>query len=134
MPAAAAPTADEASAQPIPAAKKGGPGQRYTFTFPPDARLFANDPTSVSIAPLSLEQEIDGNKLLDKTNNAFDKVKMSIVAVNGKPVSWINGEVDTVIERASPPVRDLIMAGFMKIHNASQADRAAFLGTMTLEV
>lgn len=110
------------------------PGPKYTFTFPDSARLLDTDPKTITIAPLTLAQELEGNKVAEAGNNVFAKVAMSICAIDGKAVDWVGGGLDAAIEKCSPKVRDLIMRAYLKVHMPAQEDTAAFLDSMATTV
>jgi hypothetical protein len=108
-------------------------GPRYTFTIPDKLRT-EGDPKSITFVALTLEQELMGNKLLEKSGNVFDKVQLAIVGINGQPVDWGSGQTDVVLGKCSPKVRELILHGYSKIHTADKADSDSFLATMEVAV
>jgi hypothetical protein len=116
----------------VPAAK---PAQaRYTFTVPAKARMFEADPATVTMVPLTMDQDMQGSKMFDQTKNPYQKIALGIVAVDGKPVSWVDGQVDSLIAKWSPPVRDLVAKAHFKLNQATDEDAASFLGSMVTSV
>lgn len=110
------------------------PGPKFTFKLPESARLFPTDPKSVTIAPLTLAQDIEGNKAFEASRNIMDKVKMAIVAIDGKPADWVGGGLDAQLEACSPPTRELIGQAFLKIHTPAKEDVDSFLAGMVTEI
>jgi hypothetical protein len=107
---------------------------KFTFTLPPASRLFDTDPETVTITPLTLEQDLQGGKLVGASKNPMDKVKMAIAALDGKPVDWVNGGLDTQIDAMSPPARSLLISAFMRVHNPNEDSEKSFLESMTTQV
>lgn len=101
---------------------------RFTFTIPGSVRV-TGDPMTITLVPLTLKQDLDGNKLMER-EGAWGKVKMALSQVDGRPVNWASGEVDEVIESMSPPVRELVMAAYIRIHMPPGQAVDDFLGSM----
>lgn len=122
----------EQNVTPLPAAQGARRGPRFTYSFPKKLRL-QGDPESITFVHLTLEQDMDGNKLVEKTKNPFDKVKMAIVAFNGQPVDWASGRIDEIVSKASPKIRELILAAFIACSQPTEAEKNDFLEQVTAE-
>lgn len=117
------------AAVPAPQAQRG---PRYTYKVPKSARTFPTDPESITIVPLTLEQDMHGNRLLDQSKNVFDKIKLAVVAVNGKPVAW-GAEMDKAIDGMSPKCRELLGKAYAQIHAPDEKESEDFLGSLAVE-
>lgn len=106
---------------------------RHTFTIPESVRT-KNDPSTITIQELSLEQDMHGQKLIEKSKNPYDKVKLSIVAADGKPLDWGKGEVDSLFESMSARARDLVSRAFIKVHTVEDSEASDFLDSQTVEI
>lgn len=107
-------------------------GPRYTYKFPAAARLLETDPSSVTLVPLTLEQETHGNRLVEQSKNFFDKILLAVVAVDGRTVNW--NEASSALDRMSPKVRDLIGRAYIHLHSPSDEESADFLGSVQLDM
>lgn len=121
----------EAALKAVPAQHARGP--RYVFKIPASARMLEADPQEVTLVPLTLEQDMHGNKLVDQSKSIYDKIKLSIVAVNGSPISW-GAALDSAVDSMSPKCRDLIARAYMQLHAPSDDEASDFLASMRAEV
>lgn len=116
------------------ALKPAQPAQpRYTYTIPEKRRSSA-DPKNITLVALTLSQEMHANKLVEQTGNAYEKVKMAIVAVDGRPVNWATDEAEEMLNRISPVVREFILKAYMDIHVPTDDETADFLASRKIEV
>jgi hypothetical protein len=118
------------AAVPVPQTQRG---PRFTYKVPASARIFPTDPESVTLVPLTLEQDMHGNRLLDQSKNVFDKIKLAVVAINGKVLSW-GPEMDKAIDGMSPKCRELLGRAYAQIHAPDEAEAEDFLGSRSVEV
>jgi hypothetical protein len=59
----------------------------------------------------------------------MELLKLSLVAVDGKPLAWDQADQDRVLESVSPMVRQLLIDAFGEIHSPKEKDRDAFLAS-----
>ena len=118
---------------PLPADSKPPKGVTTTYTVPESARALAGDPRTLTYAMISLDMELDAGKVADSmgggTNRlAIELTKRSVVAVDGKPVSWEGTDPDW-FDRASPKVRELALRGFARVNRSSLKEDSDFLAS-----
>lgn len=109
---------------------------RTTFTLP-DAARGPTDPKRLTYEPISLEMELDANKVATALGGGAARLtveltKRSVVAVDGKPVSW-EGEDPEWLEKASPKAREFAFRGFARVNRTSNEDDVAFLASEVVE-
>jgi hypothetical protein len=109
-------------------------GPRYTFTIPPKARTSAEDPESITLVALTMDQELMGNTLVVKSNNPWEKVKLSLAALDGKAVDWGTGQVDTALGKMSPKIREFVIAAFRQIHLPTEDETTNFLESVRVDL
>jgi hypothetical protein len=107
---------------------------RYTWQVPKAARLFETDPESITLTPLTFEQDTHGNKLVASSGNIYDKIKLCVTAIDGKPVDWAGGATDKIVDSMSPPVRELLARAFTKLHLPSDEDEKDFFASVQVDV
>lgn len=114
----------------VPAA----PRPRYTYRIPQKARMFANDPESVTMQPISIDEEQTAIRVSEATKNpvVYEFIKHSIVSVNGRQAGW--EEREKMLERASPAVRRLLLKAYDEIHSVAPEVEADFLSSRLMEV
>ena len=112
------------------------PRLRHTFKIPAAVAgdsEFRNPGKSISLVKLNLGQDIQANKLVVQKDSIFEKVKMALVAIDGKAADWSTGETDDAVERWSPAMRELAFAAFQKLHRPSTEDEKDFLESAVVE-
>jgi hypothetical protein len=108
---------------------------KYTFTFPESSRI-AGDPVSVTLVPVTMEEENTANKtakaLGSEPNNEL--IKHSLVALDGASVTWENDGKASALNRCSPKVRELIGYAFGTIHIPKKIEVDSFLASLDVNV
>jgi len=101
---------------------------RFTFPIPQEARLFETDPTSITLVPLRISDEIDAAKAADTKGGhlGYECARRAVVALNEKPVDWGKNE-DIWLDQASPTVRELVLMAYQNVHENGIATKVAFL-------
>ena len=131
MPSAKSPVDPSAVAH---APSKGRP--RFTFTVPEACRINPDDPATLTMVPITLGEE----QMALKAHNAgglplmYELAKMSLVAVDGRPLDWAGGARDTFLEKVSPPIRQLIQSAWAKVNVPAKEADEAFLASMRTEI
>lgn len=118
----------------IPSDVPSSKGPKYTFRMPLRSRILPTDPESITLKLLTLEEELQGNKLVESSKNLLEKVALALVAVNGRAVNWASGSVDTLVGSWSPPCRQLLIAAYTSIHLPNDEDTTSFLATVMTEL
>ncbi len=115
----------------LAAAKK--PRAIHTFTFPASV---ASDVRSVGFKELTAEEELVASKRAgqDAFRIIYERVRESLAEADGKPVSLADGTADAVWLGFPPPARELVVAGFQKIHSVEEKAAADFLGSQSVRV
>ena len=108
------------------------PRTSYTFTVPPSVAGNSN-PSTFTLAELSMSQEMQGNKLAEK-EGPWAKVRMSVTHADGKPLDWAGGEIDRLLEHMTPPCRELVLLAFVKVHAPPQDAAESFLASMVTSI
>lgn len=103
---------------------------RFTYTIPEKARQFPSDPKSITLSPITAGEEKDANDASDgaKTPLAYELVKRSAVAIDGKAIDWSKGDGDW-LERCSPKVRQLVFEAFSRVNRPDEDATKDFLAS-----
>lgn len=109
---------------------------RFTFAIPESARLSPDDPRKVTLVPVTLAEELMAQKAAEASKSpvGYELAKMSIIAVDGKPLDWASGARETFLETVSAPVRQLVMAAYVRVNNPAPEAEKDFLASMLTEV
>lgn len=123
------------SDMPVPVPKDDRP--RYTFTIPEEERVYLTDPHTFTVTHTRVSDEIEAGKIARALGGAEDlvlleKVRRSVVEVDGKPVDWGAPGGAEWIERCSPQAREFVLLGYQAAHSLKKGSvsRAAFLASM----
>lgn len=118
------------------AAPKVSSRPRFTFKVPESARLFPEDPTSVTLVPVTIEEEQMALKTSEanKTPLGHELAKMSVVAANGKALDWAGGERDSFFGKCSPPVRQLLMTAWSNVNVPKKEIEDDFLASRVMDL
>lgn len=106
----------------------------YKFTVPDTARQFETDPASITMVPITADEERRANEVADGTKSplAYELVRQAVKAINGKDVDWNTNEPEW-LERCSPKVRQLVFEAFSRVNRPADEDAAAFLASQQIE-
>lgn len=126
----------ENPSSPIAAAQALAAGRpKYRYTIPESARAFPTDPKQVVFKMVtSIEEE----QALATAGGVFglkfynELTKHSIVAADGRPVTWENDGKEAFFEACSPKVRDLLMKTYKKLNMASDKEEEDFFGSQEI--
>lgn len=105
----------------------------YKFTIPDKVRQFPSDPQSFSMRPITAGEERKANEIADGTKSplAYELVRVSVDAVDGKPIDWGTSEPEW-LERCSPKVRQLVFEAFARVNRPSDEDTKTFLDSQEI--
>jgi hypothetical protein len=113
------------------AQEQASPRNRVVYTYDvPQILHRGDDPvTSVGLVELSADEEMLATKRArnDGVRLAYELAKQSLVEVNSKPVSVVDGSSDTVWNRMSPQVRNLVLQAFAELHTPPEGAIEVFL-------
>lgn len=109
---------------------------RFTFKVPESARLSQDDPTSVTLVPVTIEEEQMALRASEanKTPLGHELAKMSLVAANGKVLDWANGERDALFGKCSPQVRQLVLTAWSNVNVPKPEVEQDFLASRQMEL
>ena len=87
--------------------------------------------TSIGLVELTAHEELEAAKRAhgDSSRLAFELCKQSLVEVNGTKVGLADGSADSVWDRMSPQVRNLIMSAYAELHAPPPGAAEDFLRT-----
>lgn len=122
----------------------------YTFKFPksvtdvvewnPTNQGFREKwpemPKTVALMALTADQELQASKVgkFDMMAQRYDAVKRAITQLDGKSVSYTDGETDIFWQLCGPKARTLLLQAYDKIHGTEDAEDADFFGSMDVKV
>ena len=100
----------------------------------PDA--IPGDVRQVGIKELTAQEELIAVKRAgnDPGRIAYERVKESIVEVNGQPVSLSDGSTDAVWAKLHPMARDLVATGWQEVHMVKEDVAQLFLRSRKVRV
>ncbi len=109
---------------------------KFTFKIPESARLLETDPHTVTLQSITIGEENQASASVKSSGGplGYELVKHSLIAADGKVVSWEAGEKERFLEGCSSKVRTLIMGAFEKIHSPEKKDSDDFFNSMTVAV
>ena len=109
--------------------------QMYEYDIPPKMAKTTGI-TSVGLVQLTADEEITSAKRArnDNMRLAYELVKASLVAVNGKKVSLADGSADTAWNKMDPKVRALVLQAYAELHNAPEESVEDFLASRKVKV
>lgn len=106
------------------------------FKYRIPARLRTSDsgqplPEVITMRTLSADEELQANQIgrFNLLKAQYDAAKRSIVALDGKVVSYPEGEADKFWEAAGPKVRSLILQAYNKAAAPLKEDEDAFFAS-----
>lgn len=104
----------------------------WTFTIPKSVRTSAGDPQEVTLKELTADQQQEADRLAlgNRIKLGNELSKASLYAVDGKRVDHGEFESDVYWNRWSAKVRQLVIAGYGKIHNTDDAEDQSFFDSM----
>lgn len=109
---------------------------RTTYTVPESMRDASKQPAKVSFRQLTADEELTASKAgkFDVMRSQYEAVKLSIVAVDGKPVSVADGTVDSFWEHADPRLRSLLIDAYNRLSSPTREESASFFKSAQIEV
>jgi hypothetical protein len=125
------PASPQAAAQTIAAGRP-----KYRFTFPESVRRWASDPQSIVMKELTLAEEQMANTVANGFGYkmTLECLKHTIIEVNGQPLTWDGAAKETFLEGCSPPVRDLLIQAYVRLHQTKEDAREDFFASMTTAI
>lgn len=120
---------------------------KHTFTIPDDVfekdkdgnqilvskgvREFATDPTTITLRQLTYAEELQALQAAEtrKTSYQYEGALRSVVAADGRDITWTNNEKETFFAGLSQAVRELVLRGFSKIALPTVKATADFLAS-----
>lgn len=113
---------------------------RKTFVVPAKCRVFAADPSKVTLVPITAREEMDGARAAIARGGGTDAAlthelcRRSVVAIDDKPINWGDAGTTTApewIDATSPQFRRLLASAFLDVNRPNAADEADFLASGT---
>ena len=103
----------------------------HTFTLPETERGLSTDPATITIRELTYgeEQQAQQAAKVHDTTVLNESTMRSVVAADGKPITWENDGKQRFFEGLSNKARELLMQGFVEIALPKPEGRAAFLAS-----
>ena len=105
---------------------------RHTFTIPESEKGLATDPSSITLRELTYGEEMQAKRAAmnrGDANSIDESAKRSIVAADGKLVTWEDEGIERFYGGLSQKVRELVQQGYVSISLPTDAGRAAFLAS-----
>lgn len=104
-----------------------------TFKVPAGCRVFPDDPKTITMVPISLQEELEAHAIIASQGKGvaalnYEQAKRSVCKLDGKPIDW-GTTAPEWLERASPQVRDLVVEGFAVVSRAKPKDVSDFLAS-----
>lgn len=111
------------------------------FEFAVPAKSQSTLPTLGKIETIGLSELTASDELLAiaRAKNgspmqiAHELAKQSIATVNGKPVSFADGTIDILWQKAKPSLRSMILSAYNKLNQPNEEDMDSFLSSMTMK-
>jgi hypothetical protein len=107
------------------------------LTFPDSLRKADSAlPATISMKQLSADEELMASKLGrgEYIRSQYAAIKLSIVALGGKPVNYSSTELEVFWERCSPKVRTLLMDWYVKETTPLREETDAFFKSQVVKV
>ena len=104
---------------------------KHTFTIPETSRGLDTDPKTITLRELTYgeEQQAQQAAKAHDTTVLNESAMRSIVAADGKPITWENDGKQRFYEGLSNKARELVMQAFVDIGLPKPEERAAFLAS-----
>jgi len=109
---------------------------KFIFDIPATARTKETDPTQITLAELTADDERMARKIggSDPAKQAEELIKLSLYAINGKFVNQAESEADFYWERFGAKMRHLLLLAFTRVHATTDQEEESFFGSMRTEV
>ena len=111
------------------------PAARTVFVFKVPQKYAVEGVESIGLVQLTSQEELDvvemsktGSKLI------LESILRSLVKVNGKKVSYVDGTADKAYKDMVPAVRQLVLVAYGSLHNPTEEDSADFLKSQVASV
>jgi hypothetical protein len=107
----------------------------YTYTLPESIRAEASNgyslPSKISMKSLTADEELQAHRVgrAEYMRTQYDAAKRSIVAFDGTPVSYADGDVDKFWERCGEKVRSLVLQAYNKRTSPKKEDEDSFFAS-----
>jgi len=94
-------------------------------------REFATDPKIIVLRQLTYGEEIQALQAcnLHNTDYKYEAAMRSVIAADGKDITWTNNEKETFFAGLSQAVRELVLYGFQAISMPTTKATADFLAS-----
>lgn len=120
---------------------------KHTFTIPDDVfekdkdgnpvlvskgpREYETDPKTVTLRQLTYAEELQALAAAEarKTSYQYEGAMRSVVAADGREITWTNNEKENFFSGLSQAVRELVLRGFSKIALPTVKATADFLAS-----
>jgi hypothetical protein len=104
---------------------------KHSFTFPDEDRELETDPTTITMRQLTYGEEQQALQAAEANKTTFlsEAAMRSIVAADGKEVTWENDGKARLYSGMSNKVRELTMQAFAEIGLPKPESRKAFLAS-----
>lgn len=104
---------------------------RFTYDIPKDVRTFEADPSTITLTPVTVEEEKMAIQAARANNTQVDHelLKLSLVEADGRPLDWAGGVRDDVFEGASPKVRQLMIEAWQDVNTPTREQTKSFLAS-----
>lgn len=112
--------------------------RRVVFTFKvPEKLAAAEGVSSIGLVRLTSEEELDITDMAGPSGKASKVVRESIlrtlVRVNDKKVTHVDGSADIAYKEMSAPIRVLALSAYHQLHAPKAEDSESFLKSMVVE-
>lgn len=89
----------------------------HTYTIPEAARELDTDPKEISIRQLTMQEEKQAlaRAANNQTSFTYEGAMASVVAADGKEITWTDDGKETFFSSMSNQVRDLVIRAFARI-------------------
>lgn len=64
---------------------------------------------------------------------AHELAKQSLATVNGKPISFADGTIDILWQKAKPALRSMILSAYNKLNQPNEEEMDSFLSSMQMK-
>lgn len=108
---------------------------KYTYAVPKHLAQH-HGVSSVTLVELTAEEELLATNRArnDVARLAFELAKQSLVALDGRPLSTVDGSLDSQWQKLHPKIRSLVMNAYGQLHQTNHEETAAFLQSRQVEV
>ena len=108
---------------------------RHTYTLPETTRELESDPSTVTLRQLTIEEE-QAALAAAKAKNvdfSYEGAMRSLVAADGKPLTWTGDEVERFFRGLSNKVRDCVVQAFQRLAIPTRKESEDFLASEKIE-